>query len=405
MPTRPLPIAVALLSLAAHGASAQDDDEAAPGRSGVRVGTILLQPTLTLRAQYDDNIFRRETGRKASAIMSARAGVTATTDWRRHSVELGAAIETGLFTASSDDDYLDGQVTAAGILDITRAARFRLRAGLERRHERRGGDDTPTTLNGPVKEVAAFVEATGQYAPGRLRVQPSVRFDRRNFQDRRLIGGGAGDQDDRDRQIVTGGIEIGYNLPGPLELTARADLSRTDFDDARDRGGFDRDNTRLRVLAGARIDRERLVSGSVQVGYQKRWSDDPALTDFSGPAVEAEVEWRPRRYLTFGLRARRAEEETTIIGASAASVAYGEIDATWEVQRFVDLKAVAAYERRSFRGAGRRDKTLVLGVGAEWRARETTTLSAGYRYSDETSNAPGESSRANLVWLALEHRF
>lgn len=405
MPTKSIGLMAALACLAGPGAVAQTAEEAPLGRSGVRVGTIILQPTLTLSGQYDGNIFRRETGRKASTILSVRAGATAQTDWRRHSIDLSAGVEAGHFTASSDDDYVDGQVSATGILDINRSARFRLRAGVERRHERRGGDDTPTTLGRPVKEIAAFVEATGQYAPGRLKIQPSVRFEKRDFQDRRLIGGGIGDQDDRDRQIITGGIEFGYNLPGPFEMTARADLLRTDFDDARDRGGFDRDNTRLSILAGARIDQERLVSGAVLVGYQKRWSDDPALSDFSGPAVEAQVEWRPRRYLTFAATARRAEEETTIIGASATSVAYGEIKATWEVQRFVDLKAVAAYERRSFRGAGRRDKTLVLGVGAEWRARETTTISVGYRYIDETSNAPGESSRTNLVRLAVEHRF
>jgi len=404
VPIRLLVLAAALISLAAP-AAAQPAGEAPLGRSGVRVGTIILQPTVTLTGQYDDNIFRQDTGRKASTILSIRAGATAKTDWRRHSVDLTAAIEAGHFTASSDDDYVDGQISATGILDISRASRFRLRAGVERRHERRGGDDTPTTLTGPVKEVAAFVEATGQYAPGRLKIQPFIRFDRRDFQDRRLIGGGIGDQDDRDRRIITGGVELGYNLPGPFEVTAQADLSRTDFDDRRDRGGFDRDNTRLRMLAGARIDQERLVSGAVLFGYQKRWSDDPALSDFSGPAVEAQIDWRPRRFLTFAATARRAEEETTIIGASAASVAYGEVKATWEVQRFVDLKAVAAYERRSFRGADRRDKTLVLGVGADWRARETTTVSAGYRFVDETSNAPGESSRTSLFRVAVEHRF
>lgn len=404
MPIRPLFLTAALISLAVP-AAAQTASEAPLGRSGVRVGTIILQPTVTLAGQYDDNIFRQDTGRKASTILSIRAGATAKTDWRRHSVDITAAVEAGHFTASSDDDYVDGQISATGILDISRASRFRLRAGVERRHERRGGDDTPTTLSGPVKEVAGFVEATGQYAPGRLKFQPSIRFDRRDFQDRRLIGGGTGDQDDRDRQIITGGIELGHNLPGPFEVTAQADLSRTDFDDALDRGGFDRDNTRLRFLAGARIDQERLVSGAILLGYQKRWSDDPALSDFSGPAVEAQVDWRPRRFLTFAATARRAEEETTIIGASAASVAYGEVKATWEVQRFVDLKAVAAYERRSFRGADRRDKTLVLGVGAEWRARETTTVSAEYRFVDETSNAPGESSRTNLFRVAVEHRF
>ena len=375
------------------------------GRSGVRIGTIILQPTLTLTGQYDDNIFRRQSGRTSSAILTARAGVTATTDWRRHSVEVGAAIESGLFTASSNDDYLDGKLAATAILDISRTTRLRVRSGIERRHERRGGDDTPTTLSGPVKEVAAFAEVTGQYAPGRLKVQPGITVEYRNFEDRRLTGGALANQDDRDRRIITGAVDVGFNLPGPFELTAKADLSLTDFSDARDRGGFDRDNTRLRVVAGARIDQERLVSGGVQVGYQKRWSEDPVLLDFSGPVVEAQIEWRPRRYLTLSATARRAQEETTIIGASAANVAYGQIEAVYEIQRFVDFKVTGAYERRSFRGANRRDKTLVLGIGAEWRARETTTVTAGYRYINETSTAPGESARSNIVWLAVEHRF
>ena len=249
------------------------------------------------------------------------------------------------------------------------------------------------------------MDATGQYAAARLKIQPRVKIERRDFQDRQLIGGGVGDQDDRDRRIVTGAVEIGYNLPGPFELTARTDLSRTDFDRDRDRGGFDRDNTTLRFLAGARIDQERLVSGGIEVGYQKRWSDDPTLADFSGLAAEAQLKWRPRRYLTFSAKARRGEEETTIMGASAASVASGEVEAIYEVRRFIDMKAVIGYERKVFRGAGRRDKTLLLGVGADWLVREATTLSARYRHISENSNAPGESSRANLIWVAVEQRF
>lgn len=135
MPTKSIGLMAALACLAGPGAVAQTAEEAPLGRSGVRVGTIILQPTLTLSGQYDGNIFRRETGRKASTILSVRAGATAQTDWRRHSIDLSAGVEAGHFTASSDDDYVDGQVSATGILDINRSARFRLRAGVERRHE------------------------------------------------------------------------------------------------------------------------------------------------------------------------------------------------------------------------------------------------------------------------------
>ncbi|MEM7271315.1 MAG: outer membrane beta-barrel protein, partial [Pseudomonadota bacterium] len=211
--------------------------------------------------------------------------------------------------------------------------------------------------------------------------------------------------DDRDRTILSGGVELGYNSPGPVELIAKAELSFTDFSKPLDRGGVDRDNTRLRVVVGVEIDSERPLSGAVELGYQKRWSDDPALADFSGPATEARLEWRPSRLLTLTAIARQAEEETRIANASAASVGYGELRARYEVRRFVDVTATVAYERRSFRGADRRDKTMLLGAGVEWRARETTTLTAGYRYLAENSTAPGESSRANLVWVGVEHRF
>ncbi|MEM7267631.1 MAG: outer membrane beta-barrel protein [Pseudomonadota bacterium] len=379
--------------------------EPPPPRAGVRIGTILLTPTVTASAIYDDNIFREDSGAKSSIEARAEASVKAATDWRRHALSLEFGAMAGAFTSSPADDYLDGFVAANAIIDATRATRARFRLRAQREHERRGDDDAPTALSGPIEQLALLADATIQYAPGRLRLQPSLRIERRDFQDRSLSAGGVADQDDRDRTVIGAGIEAAYNLPGPLEAVAAADLALTDFDAVRDRNGEDRDNTTISVDVGIESEPERIVSGAVSVGFFRRSQHDARLSDVSGFAGRGSVTWSPSRLWSIRLAGYRGVEETTIANASSTLVTYAEVEGKYEVRRFVDVSASAAFERRSFRGADRRDDTVTIGAGLVWKARETVTVSFGLRHLREWSNAPGEDARSNQAWLSVKTEF
>lgn len=394
----------ALIALMATAAAAQDAAEEDAAR-GLRLGSVIVRPVAQATTLYDDNIFRQQGIRRASVIQQLRAAAEAETDWTRHSLRVKAEIEAGFYARSGADDYLDAGMEAEGVLDISRAARLRARAGVARGHEMRGSDDAPVALAGPIKHNRVYADLTGQYARGRIRVQPYVGAEKIDYEDERLAAGGVADQDDRDRMILHGGVKLVYAPPGAVEYFTEGELRRTDFDDPFDRAGVDRDSTQYRILAGVSLAPRGKLSGSAAAGWRSRRFGDPSLRDVSGPALRAGLSWTPTQLLELGLNARRLVEETTVAGASSAVVTGARLTAVYEVRRFLDLMAEAAYERRSFRGAGRVDETLAVGAGLVWRARRGLSLRAAYRYVDESSDAPGESSRAHQVWVAAEYRF
>lgn len=374
-------------------------------RPGMPLGAFRLSPAIEAGIAHDDNIFRESSGGTSSLIVRVAPSLTLQSGWRRHSLSLTAGAVAGRFLSSQDDDFLDASLSAEAIADITRATRARLVLDLDRGHEARGTDDAPVALSRPVRFLTFGAELTGQYDPGRLRIQPFVGFERVNFQDAPLQSGLTADQDDRDRDLMRLGLLVGWRLVGRSELFAEGVITSTNFQDALDRNGLDRDNRSYRVLAGARLNLTRLIGGRMAAGYERRVFDGPALPAFSGPVIEAALRWEPTRLLSFDLNAVRRVEETTVAAASAADVTSVEVRAQWEVKRFIDLTVLAAFEHRDFRGLPRTDRTLTLGLGAEWSATRRTTIEARLRHVRERSDAPGEGHISNQIWLGARYAF
>lgn len=400
-------LAAALATLAAQAANAQEFRrlEAEDEPRGARLGAFMFAPAIEARTTFDDNIFREETGAKESVIATFAPSFTLSSDWRRHSVKLEGGAIFGAFLSSRADDFLDAGLKFEGVLDATRAARIRFRLGAERGHETRGGDDAPTTLAGPIEFTRLEGDLTGQYAPGRLRVQPFLRVSRTDFGDEALTGGGVADQDDRDRSVFGLGALVGYRYSPKTELFAEVSYDIADFDERADRNGFNRDNEKASALIGAKFEVGRLIDGEIAVGYERRTYDDDDLDGFGGLIAEAAAAWRPSRLIEIQAKLRRRTEETTIASASTVDAASAEVAAIWGVRRFVDLKADIFFERRDFEGAARNDDTLAFGLGVEWRFRRGAALFGGVRHVRERSDAPGEDHTSNQIQLGARYRF
>ncbi len=372
---------------------------------GMSVGAFHLAPAIEVRSTHDDNIFREPTGGTSSLIQRIAPQLTLRSGWRRHSFSLIAGATAGRFLSSPDDDFIDLGLLAEGVVDVTRATRARLRLTLDRGHEARGSDDAPLGLAAPVRLLRLGAELTGQYDPGRLRLQPSIGVERVDFQDTALRNGLTGDQDDRDRDLIRLGLLVGWRLVGRSELFAEGRFTNTDFHDPVDRGGFDRDNQALRVLGGARLNLTRLIAGRIAAGYERRRQNDPALRNVSGPVVEAALTWSPSRLITFDLTASRRVSETTILQAAAVDETVLHLRGVWAIRRHIDLTAEAGVERQAFRGIRRTDRTIRLGLGAAWQVTRAARLEAGFLHVHERSSAAGEGHRSNQVWLGARYAF
>ena len=395
---------ILIAALSANAAAAQQFEREEDQR-GIRIGVWRFEPIVAAEMRFDDNIFREETNGTSSAILTISPSATLRSDWRRHSVSVQLEARKGVFLSSSADDFLDGALRLEGVIDATRASRLRIRADLAREHEARGGDDNPAGLAEPVELTSAGVELTGQYAPGRLRAQPSLSWSRLDFDDAPGIGGGFLDQDDRDRRTLRAGLLIGWRWTRKTELFLDASVARIDFDDAVDRSGADRDNRAFRALVGARLGFSDLIEGSVAAGIAARDYDDPRLSGFAGPVAEIGLTWRPTRLIELRGALSRQLEETTIADAAGAEVISAGLDGRWAIRRLIDLTAAAGFENRRFRGAGRTDRTFSFGLGAEWRATRGATLILGARHVRERSDAVGEDHSSNQIWAGARYRF
>lgn len=393
-----------LISLSGGPAAAQGFERANDER-GMRIGVWRFEPAIEAGVRHDGNIFREETGGRASLIAQVAPSATLRSDWRRHSAALNARLVAGFYTASPSDDWLDGEVGFEGIVDATRATRIRFRAGAARGHDARGGDDAPLSLTEPIRFTALSASLAAQYAPGRLRLQPSLAWERLNFRDTPVLNGGLGDQDDRNRNAVSFSVLAGWRVSRKTEAFADIRLTFTDFDRARDRAGLNRDSTGATALIGVELGKGRILEGRLAGGVAHRDHEDPRLNGFTGPVAEMALIWRPTRLTELKAEANRRLEETTVVQASGVDAASLGIEARWSVRRFVALTALAAFENRRFRGAQRRDRRLTFGIGAEWFATRGTALAFGLKHERERSNAIGEDHDATILSLSARHLF
>ena len=392
------------LSLSGGGAAAQGFERAADER-GMRIGVWRFEPVIEAGFRHDGNIFREETGGQASLIATLAPSATLRSDWRRHSAAITGRIEAGFYTASPSDDWLDGEFGFEGIVDATRATRIRFRAGAARGHEARGGDDAPLSLAEPIRFTNLTASLAVQYAPGRLRLQPSLAWGRLNFRDTPLLNGGVSDQDDRNRDTMSLALLAGWRVSRKTEAFADIRLTSTDFNGARDRAGLNRDNTGVAALFGVELGKGRILEGRLAGGVAHRGYEDPLLNGFTGLVAETALIWRPTRLIELTVEADRRLEETTVIQASGVDVTSLGVEARWSVRRFVALTALAGFENRRFRGAGRRDRRLSFGLGAEWSATRGTVLALGLRHESERSNAIGEDHDVTIISLSARHLF
>jgi hypothetical protein len=103
------------------------------------------------------------------------------------------------------------------------------------------------------------------------------------------------DNDDRDRERYDFVVRVGYEFVPEYEGFVRACLSDTDYDDALDGDGVNRDSDGLEIVAGARIDVTAVLFGDVFAGFITRDFDDASLKKIDGATAGVDLTWNPTR--------------------------------------------------------------------------------------------------------------
>jgi hypothetical protein len=255
-------------------ARAQDDNRTTTvtGRSraeldplGVRAGGFLIFPSATITESFDDNIFSSDTGAVDDLITNIEPKLLVNSDWQSHELAIFGNADVALHVDRSAEDYEDFVFGGKGRLDILRD--FSATAGLvySDLHESRG---SPDDVDGNEPTNYSELVATVGIAAKRNRISLSAEGTLTSLDfDDATDATGVIDNDDRDRDRHDLVLYAGYEMTPEYEAFVRASVEVTDYTDAVDSEGINRDSDGIEIVAGARIDVTGVVFGDVFAGY------------------------------------------------------------------------------------------------------------------------------------------
>lgn len=368
---------------------------------GVRLGTFVLRPSLTVTETYDSNVYASDTGEVSDFVTEINPNVILESDWANHSLRLEADLDQSLHASEDSEDATDWSVGVSGRLDVL--AHTQLRAGVFY--------GSLTEDRGEPEDIGAAAEPT-DYSQFGVSAGITQRFNRMifdvdadytdlDFDDTPLIGGGFDENDDRDRTILEIAVEVGYELVADTIIFLRGTYNERDYDLDTPAVAVNRDSDGYEVVAGASFELGSLATGEVFAGYQEQSFDDPSFRSVSGAAYGAAIDWYVTPLTTVRLSADTAIEDTTSGGDSALESQTLGVGVDHEFLRNLVASLDAAYSEEDFANSARKDEIYEVELGIDYLIDQIFSIGVFAGYEERDSSVVGDSFSREFVGVRL----
>lgn len=419
--------AVALMAPAVASAQAAEADRGIGVRDrykpeyeplGIKAGAFTIRPELDVAAEYNDNIFAAGTAEEEDTVFRITPSVAITSDWSRNALGLRAKVVDWRYVDFDSEDRTDWSVDGDGRLDIGARSAVRFSAGYENTFESRYDATAPTSLE-PSEYTSAYGNVGFTHEFNRLQVRGDVTLRNYDYKSFDNIFGGQTSQDYRDYDRVDYAARADYALPKGGVVFIEGGFNTRNYDQLTAFGGvggaLNQDSDGYRALVGTRLDLTNLLRGEIAAGYMKQSYDDARLSNASGLAVRADMQWFVTGITTVGFGGSREVQEAQIFfnpdplgevgGGAIVSSVYGRVD--HELLRNVVLSGDVAYRDYDYQAFDRKDKRIEAGVGVDYLMNRTFKFGLGYRYDDRSSDgaAAGDDFTANRLIFRVTARL
>jgi hypothetical protein len=349
-----------------------------PVLDGLRVGSFVVSPEISLTEMYDDNIYATRVKEVEDWISIISPTISVKSDWARHSLNFWAGLDADIYRSNSDENVVDHWLEGEGRFDISDKTNVYAGAGVSRNHEDRANLDDPlrTTLaNEPTRytETKGHLGAFHQFDAASLRI--GTTYEHLNFDNVSAIGGGTIVMNDRDRKLYSVGGRASYKISPKYEAFVQAAT-----DDRRyDMSGVGRDSDGYRVAAGMGFDFGGNNKAEAYIGHLKQNYKSSALADVSKPYFGAEAKFAvgPSTYVSAFIDRELAE--TTITGASSYLDTTVGARVDHDVSQDLSLNGRLAVSKSQFQGVSRDEDYLDAGFGAKYYIAKDVYVAGDYR--------------------------
>lgn len=357
---------------------------------GLTLGRWRLLPSVTAGVGADSNPFGVETRREGDAFVQAEPAISAQNTFSRGEVRLDASGRFARYIEKAQANETSYRAAGYARYDIGGDTGIEGGGEFAQLIERRDSSGFPDGRVAPVRYLQTQGWLRGRYGAGRLRALGQVDYTRLDFRDARILDVdaqpiGVIDQDVRDSHSWRGTLRGEYEV-GP-DIAAFAQVVRSSIDypfDLIAPGVPNLTGTATTLLGGVAFGANRLMQGSVGLGYVRRSYDAAAVRKIDGLAINADLRYFVTSLMTLSAAASRTVEEAVLQDASGYISTAASVRADYELLRPLILNAGIGYRHNDFRANPRRDEVWEASAGARYSLNRNLALEGDVSYLDRS---------------------
>ena len=304
---------------------------------GMRVGTFLLFPKVSVTESYDDNIFRTESDEKSDFITVVTPAFDLRSDWNNHAFNLRGDASFGRYLRREKENFENFNVDADGRYDITRNIFIFGFLGYSQLSEDRGSPDDVGGVD-PTEYDVRRASVRYFHRLNRVSFRLDAGAEKYDFDDVATGLTTRANNDDRDRLQTQVALRAAYEIVPEYEAFVRGTVNNRAYSTQVDDGGFSRDSQGYEMVAGVAVDLTGITFGDVFVGYREQWFDDDNLSTIEGITAGANITWNVTPLTTVHGGIVRRVEETTAAGTGGFFATRYSLSADHELLRNLLLK-------------------------------------------------------------------
>ena len=351
---------------------------------GIRSGSFVYRPELTLGIEYDDNVFATSSNKVSDFIATAAPSLIIETDRPVHSLRLSADAETRQYLDEDSESHTNFGLSGEGRLDVRRGTFLNAGGGIRQFHEGR-------TAVGVVRNSEELIEVDqsrvffgGSREFGRTRLQSSYTFQDTDFMDARDGIGQVLDQDFRDREDIEIEVRGDYAVSPDTAVFTRVrvfdqNYKETPLSLSRDQDGFV-------IEVGADFDLTEVMRGEIGVGYIDIGYDEATRDGFNSVNITGDIEWFATPLITVSADASRTVRPSGILNSPSTLETRIGAGVDYEWRRNIVLSAGASYSDVNFRDVDRDDKRVGFYAEASYLMNRSVAFTAGVYRNDLDSD-------------------
>jgi hypothetical protein len=392
--------------------SVLDRASAAYQPDGIPISTFRFYPKLEVDETYDDNIYATPSHTTADAITVLAPQFKLTSGWSQNQLNLYGSAAISRYASKSTENSDAGILGATGRLDVYHDLEIDARVEHQHQVEPRY-DPSSASLEAAGPTVYELQIESLQVAKtiNRVRLTTLIENDRYDYGDVPLQSGafltgpvtlitqGSGSilvqgpgnllllgpgnvLDERYRSHNSSILQqtVEYALSPATAFYASAVYNTQGYDRTAVAipYGLNQNSDGYQVTFGANFDITHLMRGQVGGGYITQNAHDPRLADYSGPSVQANVDYFITPIVTLHLLANRSVNASGIVGAPAYFSTNVQFGVDYEFRRNFVLSASAAGGWDDYGRIGRNDTRQSYNLNGKYYLNRNVGLSLQY---------------------------